>query len=86
MYRLLANFYRNNKIGQTQSLPRKAVETKPDNAELAKVYQMIGKNYDELKNSKKMMNTTKNPWLSIGIRSGFGSGWITIILRKTMPK
>lgn len=56
MYRRLANFYRNNNDWTNANLYlEKLVETKPDNAELAKVYQMIGKNYDELKNSKKMI-------------------------------
>lgn len=56
MYRRLANFYRGNKDWTNANIYlEKLVATKPENGELAKVYQMIGNNYKELNNDKKMV-------------------------------
>jgi tetratricopeptide (TPR) repeat protein len=56
MYRRMANFYRSSKDWANANVYlEKLVETKPAATELATIYQMIGKNYDELGNKKKMV-------------------------------
>jgi tetratricopeptide (TPR) repeat protein len=56
MYRRMANFYRGSKDWNNANIYlEKLVETKPAASELATIYQMIGKNYDELGNKRKMV-------------------------------
>lgn len=56
MYRRMANFYRGNKDWANANIYlEKLVATNPPTAELATVYTMIGKNWDEMNNKKKMV-------------------------------
>lgn len=56
MYRRMANFYRSTKDWTNANVYlEKLVETKPAATELAQIYTMIGKNWDELSNKKKMV-------------------------------
>ncbi len=56
MYRRMANFYRANKDWTNANIYlEKLVATNPPSGELATIYTMIGKNYDEQNNKKKMV-------------------------------
>lgn len=81
MYRRLANFYRGNKDWANANVYlEKLVETKPESGELAKVYQMIGNNYQELKNDKKMVEyldkslaLDRDPQVALALASYYNS-------------
>ncbi|MCK9310076.1 MAG: tetratricopeptide repeat protein [Candidatus Cloacimonetes bacterium] len=56
MYRRMANFYRASKDWKNANLYlEKLVATNPPAGELATIYTMIGKNYDEMGDKKKMV-------------------------------
>ena len=81
MYRRMANFYRNNKDWANANIYlEKLAATNPEASELAKVYTMIGKNYDELNNKKMMveyydksLNLDKDPQLALLLASYYNS-------------
>jgi len=56
MYRRMVNFYRANKDwANANKYLEMLVATNPEKTELATFYSMIGKNYDELNDKKKMV-------------------------------
>ncbi len=56
MFRRMANFYRGTKDWANANVYlEKLVATNPPSGELATIYTMIGKNYDQLNNKKKMV-------------------------------
>ncbi|MDD4309656.1 MAG: tetratricopeptide repeat protein [Candidatus Cloacimonetes bacterium] len=89
MFRRMANFYRSKKDWANANLYlEKLVQTKPDNAELAKVYSMIGKNYDELNNKKSMVEyyeksvaLDRDPQLALLLASNYNTqkNWSKVI-------
>ncbi len=93
-YRRLANFYRNAKNwAQANVYLEKVVATNPVQSELAKIYTMIGKNYDELKDTKKMVeyyeksiNIDRDPQLALLLAAHYNKNknWQKVISFTTM--
>lgn len=93
-YRRLANFYRNVKNwAQANNYLEKVVATNPEQSELAKIYTMIGKNYEELKDNKKMveyyeksLNIDRDPQLALLLASHYNKmqNWQRVISYSTM--
>jgi tetratricopeptide (TPR) repeat protein len=70
VYRRLANYYRITKDWANANVYLlKVVESNPEPSELTQIYIMIGKNYDEMKDKKKMVEFIKSLKVSKEIRS-----------------
>ena len=81
VYRRLANYYRITKDWANANVYLlKVVESNPEPSELAQIYIMIGKNYDEMKDKKKMveyyeksLSIERDPQLALLLASYYNS-------------